>query len=95
VLSREQFKERARISRAPCSDQRFAVVHTAEGEGFVFVAWTWVGTHLGEIGSVPPTGRELTMSGATVYFLTDGKVGGHWQVVDRLGVAKQLASTGS
>lgn len=92
VLSREQFKERVWLSRAPCPDQRFTVIHAAEGEGFVFVAWSWVGTHLGEIGGVPPTGRELTMSGATVYFLADGKVSGHWQAVDRLGVAKQLAA---
>ena len=95
VLSREQFKERVRISRLPCPDQRFTVVHTAGGEGFVFVAWTWAGTHEGEIAGVQPTGRELIMSGATVYFLTEEKVSGHWQVVDRLGVAKQLASAGS
>jgi predicted ester cyclase len=67
------------------------VIHAAEGEGFVFVAWTWTGTNVGPIGGMPPTGRLLTMSGATVYFVSDGKVTGHWQVVDRLGVAKQLA----
>lgn len=92
VLSREQFKDRVRISRAPCPDQRFTVVHAAEGPNFVFVGWTWTATHLGEVGGVPPSGRLLTMSGATVYFLADGKVSGHWQVADRLGVAKQLAS---
>ena len=90
-LSREEFKERVRISRAPCPDQRFTVIHAAEGPGWVFVGWIWAGTHSGEIGGLPPTGRMLTMSGATVYFLVEGKVSGHWQVVDRLGVAKQLA----
>lgn len=92
LLSRAEFKERVRMSRAPCPDQRFKVVHSAEGDGMVFVAWTWVGSHLGHLGDMPPTGRELTMSGATIYFVTDGRVSGHWQVADRLGVAKQLAA---
>ena len=90
LLSQAQFKERVRISRAPCPDQRFAVVHAAESADLVFVAWTWTGTHAGILSGMPPTGRRLTMSGATVYYLADGKVTGHWQVVDRLGVAKQL-----
>ena len=90
-LTREAFKERVRISRAPCPDQRFNVIHAAESVGYVIVAWTWFGAHRGEIGGTPPTGRTLTMSGATVYFVSDGKINGHWQVVDRLGVARQLA----
>ena len=92
TLNREQFKERVRVSRAPCPDQRFTVIHAADGDDFVFVGWTWTGTHVGEISGMPATGRVLTMSGATVYFVTDGQVSGHWQVVDRLSVAKQLAA---
>ncbi|MFZ1105849.1 MAG: ester cyclase [Hyphomicrobiaceae bacterium] len=36
-------------------------------------------------------GKPMTMSGATVYYFDDrGRIIGHWQIVDRLGIYQQL-----
>ena len=41
----------------------------------------------------PPTGRVLRMSGITIYYFDGGgRLTGHWQMVDRLGVFQQLAA---
>lgn len=90
-LDRAGFKARLAASRAPCPDQRFTPVDLiAEGRR-VAMTWTWRATHLGEIGGIAPTGRVLTMSGATVYgFDAAGLITGHWQIADRLGIWRQL-----
>jgi predicted ester cyclase len=54
------------------------------------VCWTWVGTHSGDIPGFPASGWQVAMSGITFYFFAAGRIGGHWQAVDRLGVMMQL-----
>jgi steroid delta-isomerase-like uncharacterized protein len=84
------FIERVRLSRAPFPDQRFDVRDmVAEGEK-VLITWLWSGTHEGDLPGFPATGRRVTMSGATAYYFERGRITGHWQVVDRLGVYLQL-----
>lgn len=94
TLSREGFKERVRISRAPFPDQRFTLVSILEDGDAVVIAWTWAGAHKADIAGFAATGARLTMSGLTIYdFDGENRIRGHWQVVDRLGVAQQLAQT--
>lgn len=61
------------------------------------MTWHWVATHKGDFPGVPATGKEVRMSGATVYYVKDGMFTGHWQITDRLGVYVQLqqASAGA
>ena len=56
----------------------------------VVMTWLWAATHLGDIPGFPATGKRIHMSGATVYFLENGRFTGHWQITDRLGVYAQL-----
>ncbi|MBI1404948.1 MAG: DUF4440 domain-containing protein [Caulobacter sp.] len=92
TLDQPEFRARLRAARAPFPDQRFTVRRmTAEGDT-VAAAWTWQGTHRGEVGGIAPTGRRITMTGVTLYdFDEAGRITGHWQEVDRLGVYRQLA----
>ena len=91
TLSRDGFKDRVRLSRAPCPDQRFTPVALLADGDTVALAWTWNATHTGAIGGFAATGRPLTMSGLTIYdFDGDNRICGHWQVADRLGVFQQL-----
>jgi predicted ester cyclase len=91
VLSRDGFKERVRLSRSPCPDQRFTLVSILEDGDALVAAWTWQATHQGDIAGFAPTGARLTMSGLTLYdFDADDRICGHWQVADRLGVFQQL-----
>jgi|SRR5579863_6510896 steroid delta-isomerase-like uncharacterized protein len=92
TLSRDGFKERVRLSREPLPDQRFTLVSMLEDADAVAIAWTWAASHTGTIAGFAATGARLTMSGLTLYdFDGENRIRGHWQVVDRLGVYRQLA----
>jgi len=84
------FQDRVARSREPAPDQRFEIQEIFENEGGVCITWLWSGTHLGEIAGIPPSGKQIRMSGATVYFFDDDRITGHWQIADRLGVFQQL-----
>jgi steroid delta-isomerase-like uncharacterized protein len=91
TLDRAGFAERLVASRAVAPDQVFELVEiVAEGER-VAVSWTWRGTHLGDLPGFPASGRPLTMSGLTICDFEGDRLSGHWQVVDRLSVWRQLA----
>lgn len=92
TLNREGFAERLEASRAPFPDQRFVITEMVADEARVLVIWRWTGTHRGEVAGIPPTGRLITMTGMTVYYIEDGLLTGHWQEIDRLGVFRQLAA---
>jgi steroid delta-isomerase-like uncharacterized protein len=84
------YQDRVRTSRAPFPDQRFRI-QTLLAEGDVAImTWLWSATHLGDLPGFPATGNHITMSGATTYYFDQGRVTGHWQVTDRLGVYLQL-----
>jgi predicted ester cyclase len=84
------YKERVRKSRAPFPDHRFRIQNLlAEGD-VAIMTWLWSATHLGDLPGFPATGNHVTMSGATAYYFDKGRLTGHWQVTDRLGVYLQL-----
>ncbi len=39
---------------------------------------------------IPPTGKQVTMSGIAIYRLVDGKIVEQWGVNDMLGLLQQL-----
>lgn len=84
------FQNRVSTSRAPVPDQRFEIQELYENEDSVCITWLWSGTHLGEISGIPPSGKKLCMSGATVYYFENNRITGHWQIADRLGVFSQI-----
>lgn len=47
-------------------------------------------THNGELDSIPPTGKSVTVNIFTVFRLVDGKIVEEWEVVDELGLMHQL-----
>ncbi|MER5435590.1 ester cyclase [Streptomyces sp. NPDC002588] len=55
--------------------------------------WTWRGTHRGEFMGIAPTGRDVAMTGTTVFrFDEDGKIAEAWWQYDRLGLMAQLGA---
>jgi predicted ester cyclase len=53
----------------------------AEGNK-VTVRWTARGTHKGELMRIPPTGKEVTLTGISVVRIAGGKVAEHWVTWD-------------
>jgi steroid delta-isomerase-like uncharacterized protein len=64
---------------------------TAEGEKVVN-RYTGRGTHRGEFLGVAPTGREVELSGVTIFRLKEGKIVEGWDFYDGLGVLRQLGA---
>ncbi|MGD1149074.1 MAG: ester cyclase [Thermoanaerobaculaceae bacterium] len=90
-LDLEGYKERVRLSRAPFPDQCFEVQELFADGNAVVVTWFWTATHVGDIPGFPASGKQIKMSGATVYYFEGNRITGHWQITDRLGVFQQLS----
>lgn len=56
----------------------------------VMTRWTARGTHQGELMDVPPTGKEVEMTGITFNRVADGKVIEQRENADMLGLLQQL-----
>ena len=55
--------------------------------------WTWNATHKGDFLGIPPTGRQVTMTGMTLFRFTDnGKIAETWWQHDQLGLMQQLGA---
>ena len=91
TLSRDEYRTRLLHSRKAFPDLVFETSQIVSEESFVAVIWTASGTHLGDLLGLPSTGKKLTFSGQTIYQIKDGKVAGHWQVIDRLGFIQQVS----
>lgn len=95
VLDLAGYQERVRLSRAPFPDQAFAIQRMCADGDAVAMTWLWSATHAGDLPGFPATGRTVRMSGATMYFFTpEGRLSGHWQITDRIGVLRQLQANG-
>jgi predicted ester cyclase len=57
----------------------------------VIARWTARGTHKGTLlGSIPPSGKEVTTTGISIIRVTSGKVAEHWVHWDALGMMEQI-----
>lgn len=55
--------------------------------------WTWNATHRGDFLGIPSTGRQVTMTGMTLFRFTDtGKIAEIWWQDDHLGLMQQLGA---
>jgi steroid delta-isomerase-like uncharacterized protein len=48
------------------------------------------GTHGGDLGGMPPTGKTFTVSAFTVFRLENGRIAEEWEILDELGMMHQL-----
>jgi steroid delta-isomerase-like uncharacterized protein len=63
----------------------------AEGE-LVATRWTGRGTNTGELMGMPPTGKQVTVSGITYSRIADGKAREAWVSWDTLSLMQQLGA---
>ena len=50
------------------------------------------GTHWGELFGVPPTGKPVSITGIVVSRVAVRKIAEEWEVIDLLGVLRQLGA---
>lgn len=48
------------------------------------------GTHTGELMGIPPTGKQVSITGMFIFRFENGKVVEHWEIFDQLGMMQQL-----
>jgi len=90
TLTLQEYTMRLQDSFIPFPDIHFAIESAVADADAVAITWIMTGTNLGNMGSVPPTGRAIKTSGVTIYHFNKGKLCGHTQVFDRTTVMKQL-----
>jgi steroid delta-isomerase-like uncharacterized protein len=61
----------------------------AEGDTVV-ARLTGHGAHQGSLGGIPPTGKQATVVGVTIYRIAAGKLAEQWEYFDNLGLLQQL-----
>lgn len=61
----------------------------AEGNKVAY-QWTARGTHEGEFMGIPPTGKEVTITGSDIVRIEDGKIAEAWHIEDNLGLMQQM-----
>ncbi len=91
--------EQAEAARQEAADYRRGfpdVANTIEdliAEGDKVVArWRSRGTHQGEYMDIPPTGKEVEVTGITLYRIQGGKIAEAWNVEDKIGLLRQIGA---
>jgi predicted ester cyclase len=80
------------LALAVFSDYRHEIgVQVAEGDLVVSQITGW-GRHTGDFLGIPPTGKEVQMSGISIHRVVDGKLFEHWGQIDAFGLFQQLGS---
>jgi steroid delta-isomerase-like uncharacterized protein len=88
------FKKRVLYSRQTFPDLHFAIQEIVSEGDKVAITWYLEGTHRGDIPGLPATGKKVKVPGLTIYYFSNGKITGHWQVIDRLGFMQQVMPKG-
>jgi steroid delta-isomerase-like uncharacterized protein len=58
----------------------------------VVTRWTWNAIHRGEFQGLPPTGKQVMMTGITILHIIGGKVVDNTVEMDQLGLLQQLGA---
>jgi len=87
---REEFKQLLSLYITAFPDARFTVEEEiAEGER-VASRYTFRGTHQGELMGIPPTGKQVAVTGMIINRIVNGKSEEGWLNFDALGMLQQL-----
>jgi steroid delta-isomerase-like uncharacterized protein len=86
----ESEKKRATLYRTAFPDLRLTIEDIV-GEGETVMArWTCRATHKGDLSGIAPTGKQVTISGASIARFANGKMAEGWVNWDALGMFQQL-----
>jgi len=86
----EVIKEDARTYRGAFHiDSLTRDQEVAEGD-LVCHYWTFTGTHIGPLGDIQPTGRQVVAGGMDLFRCRDGRIVECWQQWDQMGMMQQL-----
>ena len=73
-------------------DTRFTIDEMISEGDRVVARWSVTGTHQGRLGDIPPTNRQVTVTGVDIARVSGGKVQEVWTSWDALGMMRQLGA---
>lgn len=86
----EAFRQEIKALREAFPDIKLPIVHLlAEGDN-VIVHLRGQGTHLGQFGPIPATGKTVDVASMSIVRMAEGKFVERWNLVDRYGMLQQL-----
>jgi steroid delta-isomerase-like uncharacterized protein len=65
------------------------IEHIVAENNLIMIFLIGSGTHKGEFRGTPATNKPVNIKSADLYKIEDGKIKGHWDVVDQLHLLKQ------
>jgi steroid delta-isomerase-like uncharacterized protein len=71
-------------------DRRFTVEDRVIDHDRMAVRWTLRGTHEGEFAGIPPTGKQVTVTGISIHHFAGDKIQESWDYYDALGLLQQF-----
>jgi steroid delta-isomerase-like uncharacterized protein len=74
-------------------DRVLTVEEVVHRENRVAVRWTIRGTHAATFMGIPPSGKQVALTGINIYRLADGKIHENHECVDIYGLLTQLGAT--
>ncbi len=80
----------AKEERKALPDMHTVVNQTVAERDMVAVYWTASGTNTHEGMGFPATGKNISVTGMTLFRFRDGRISEEWSVYDMLSVLKQL-----
>jgi steroid delta-isomerase-like uncharacterized protein len=86
------FKQAIQWMRAGVPDLTIVIDTTVAEGDLVATRWTGSGTQSGTLMGIPPTGRQVTVSGIDICRIADGRIVEYWQVLDTLSMLQQLGA---
>lgn len=66
------------------------IYSTDDSDSRVVVRWTFKAAHKGNLMDVAPTGKNVTISGISIFHIANGKITEITQSWDRLGLLEQI-----
>ncbi len=88
----EGFKDLITMYRTACPDIHLDIDELITEHDTVVTRWTGRGTQLGEFIGIPPTGKQLIVTGVLITHFRDGKAAEDWELMDMLGLLQQLGA---
>ncbi len=86
----EGHKPLGRMFHVAFPDARYTVDDIMAEDDRVLARYTMRATHQGEMLGVPPTGRQVIVTGMNQYRIADGKIVEQWAQFDTFGLMRQL-----
>jgi len=86
----EGYKQFVRYYLTAFPDSHFTVEDQISEGDMVATRWTVSGTHNGNLGNIPASGRRISITGITCSRVENGKFVESWSNWDTLGMMQQL-----